>query len=194
VGIVGIGFQPGAIVEIDGVSVTPTTFVDTSHLEVVLGAAAQLDGRRVRVKNPDTTQAGYYSYLRAAALGSSARPLLAATEPVFPVQPLSGATFAVPATAADRFFAIALQNPNAAASSVAIELRSDTGAIVASTTFTMPGRTEISREISEFLSGVAAPARSTVVVTAAPAVQALGLGGDETAWSVEPLLPALSFP
>jgi hypothetical protein len=194
VSVLGLGFQPGAIVEVDGVPVASTTFVDASHLDVVLGAAAQLDGRRVRVKNPDTTRASYYSYLRARNLGASTRPLLAATEPIFPVQPLSGAIFAAPAPAPGTFFALALQNPQPDPSSVAIELRSDAGAIVASTSFTLPARTEISREISELLSGVGAPAGSTVVVRATPAVQVLGLAADESASSVEPLLPALSFP
>jgi hypothetical protein len=194
VGVVGLGFKPGAIVEIDGVPVASTTFVDGSRLEVVLGTAGQLDGRRVRVRNPDSTQASYYSYLRAASLGASTSPLLAATEPIFPVQPLSGAIFDAPAPAPGTFLALALQNPHPDASSVAIELRSDAGAVVASTSFTLSARTEISREISELLSGVGAPAGSRVFVKATPTVQVLGLVGNESASSVEPLLPALSFP
>ncbi len=194
VSVVGLGFQPGALVEVDGVPVASTTFVDASHLDVVLGAAAQLDGRRVRVRNPDTTRAFYYSYLRARNLGASTRPLLAATEPIFPVQPLSGAIFAPPAPAAGSFFALALQNPQPGPSAVAIELRADSGAVIASTSLTLPARSEISREISELLSGVGAPAGATLVVTATPAVQMLGLAASESASSVEPLLPALSFP
>jgi hypothetical protein len=192
--IIGVGFQPGALVEVDGVPVASTTFVDPEHLEAIIAATAQLDGRRVRVKNPDRTRAPYYSYLRAASLGSSARPLLDATEPVFPVQPLSGAIFTAPSPAPGRFFGIALQNPQPTSSVVSIELLSTTGAVVASTSLTLPARTEISREISELLSGVSPASASTVVIKAVPAVQMLGLLGDETEASVAPLLPLLSVP
>ena len=192
--VVGLGFQPGAIVEVDGVPITSTVFVDASHLEATLGADAQLDGRRVRVRNPDTTRAGYYSYLRAASVGSSARPLLGATEPVFPVQPLSNAIFAAPALDPATFFGLALQNPQAVSSAVEVELHGQAGEIIASTSLVLPPRSEMIREISELLTGVAAPAGSTVTVTSVPPIQMLGLRGDESAAAVDPILPALSSP
>src|SRR6267378_7276810 len=78
VAVVGIGFQPGAQLLIDGVSLASTSWVDSSRIEVVTAVDTQLDGRLVSVTNPDLTGATYFSYLRAADLGKSARPLLAA--------------------------------------------------------------------------------------------------------------------
>ena len=45
VAVKGVGFQPGALVEIDGVPVAATTFVSASELDVTLGAAADLHAR-----------------------------------------------------------------------------------------------------------------------------------------------------
>src|SRR3954462_7255586 len=55
--LVGLGFQPGAPVEIDGVAVASSAFVDANHVQAVTAADAQLDGRRVRGTNPDRTRA-----------------------------------------------------------------------------------------------------------------------------------------
>jgi len=191
--LVGLGFQPGATVEIDGVAVASSAFVDANHVQAVTAADAQLDGRRVRVTNPDRTRASYLSYLRAASLGESARPLLAATEPVFPVQPLSSAFVSTPSPAPGTFFALALQNPGPTDSNVSIELWSS-GSVVASTSLAMPARTEIAREASELFTGVSAPAGSFLRVTASSPVQVLGLSGDEGEGTVTPLLPGLTSP
>src|SRR2546422_3937740 len=83
----------------------------------------------VSVTNPDLTGATYFSYLRATDLGKSARPLLAATEAIFPVQPLSSAVFAAPTSGT--FFGLALQNPEPADSIVSVDLL-DAGSVVAS--------------------------------------------------------------
>ena len=190
--VTGMGFQPGALVEVDGIDIVSATLIDSTRIDAVIAAAAQLDGRRVSVRNPDGTRAAYFSYLRARALGESARPLLLATETVFPVLPFSGAIFPVPAVAAGTFFAVAAQNPGPATSQVTIALQSPAG-VVASTTFSMPPRTEISREISEFLTGVSPHAGQAVAVTASAPVQLLGLVADTDAGSVTPVLPALSF-
>src|SRR6202171_4970416 len=98
VAVVGIGFQPGAQVLVDSVSLASTSWVDSSRIEVVTAVETQLDGRMVSVTNPDLTGATYFSYLRATDLGKSARPLLAATEAIFPVQTQSSALFAAPTT------------------------------------------------------------------------------------------------
>src|SRR3989475_6210434 len=88
VAVVGIGFQPGAQLLIDGVSLASRSWVDSSRIEVVTAVDTQLDGRMVSVTNPDLTGATYFSYLRSTDLGKRSMPLLAATEAIFPVQPL----------------------------------------------------------------------------------------------------------
>jgi hypothetical protein len=191
VAVVGIGFQPEAQVLIDGVAVASTSWVDSSRIEVVTAVEAQLDGRMVSVSNPDLTGATYFSDLRATDLGKSARPLLAATEAIFPVQTQSNALFAAPTSGT--FFGLALQNPEPAGSIVSVELW-DAGSVVASASLALPPRTKVSREVSELFPGVIPSAGSFFRLTATVPVQMLGLSGNETDGSVTPVLPALASP
>ena len=160
-----------------------------------MGATAavdtQLDGRMVSVTNPDLTGATYFSYLRATDLGKSARPLLAATEAIFPVQPLSSAVFAAPTSGT--LFGLALQNPEPADSIVSVDLL-DAGSVVASASLALPARTKVSREVSELFPGVIPSAGSVFALTATVPVQMLGLSGNESDSSVTPVLPALASP
>jgi hypothetical protein len=189
--VVGIGFQPEAQVLIDGIAVASASWVDSSRIEVVTAVEAQLDGRSLSVSNPDGTGATYVSYLRATDLGKSARPLLAATEAIFPVQTQSSALFAAPASGT--FFGLALQNPEPADSIVSVELW-DAGSVVASASLVLPPRTKVSREVSELFPGVIPSAGSLFQLTATVPVQMLGLSGNETDGSVTPVLPALASP
>jgi hypothetical protein len=191
VAVVGIGFQPGAQVLIDGVSLASTSWVNSSRIEVVTAVDTQLDGRMVSVTNLDLTGATYFSYLRATDLGKSARPLLAASEASFPVQTRSSAVFVAPTSGT--FFGLALQNPEPADSIVSIELW-DAGSVVASASLALPSRTKVSREVSELFPGVIPSAGSFFQLTATVPVQMLGLSGNETDGSVTPVLPALASP
>jgi hypothetical protein len=191
VAVTGIGFQPGAQVLIDAVAVASVSWVDSSRIEFVTAADVQLDGRSVTVTNPDGTGATYLSYLRATDLGKSAQPLLAATAAIFPVQTRSSAVFAAPA--GGTFFALALQNPDGADSSVSVELW-DGGAVVASASLALPSRTKVSRDVSELFPGIVPSAGSFLQLTATVPVQMLGLNGNELDGSVTPVLPALASP
>jgi hypothetical protein len=193
VSVIGLGFQPGAIAEIDGISMTSSTWISPNRIDAVTGIAAQLDGRRVVVTNPDATRAAYFSYLRATSLGQSARPLLAASEPIYPVQPISTGFFNTPTPAPGVFLGVALQNPGTATSTVTVNLWS-AGSVVASTSVSLPPLTEFQREASELFSGVVPPQGSFLQVTASSPVQMLGLQGNETDGSVTPVLPGLTFP
>ncbi|HWE23845.1 MAG TPA: IPT/TIG domain-containing protein, partial [Myxococcales bacterium] len=191
VAVVGNGFQPGAQVLIDGVSVASTSWVDSSHIDVVTAVDAQLDGRLVSVTNPDLTGATYVSYLRATVLAVSAVPLLAATQAIFPVQPQSSATLATPTTGT--FFGLALQNPQPADSIVSVDL-SEAGSVVASATVALPPRSQISLEVSELFPGVIPSADTAFELTATVPVQVLGLSGNENDGSVTAVLPAPASP
>jgi hypothetical protein len=193
VAVLGIGFQPRAIVEIDGVAVASTTFVSSSELDVTIGVAADLYGRRVTVRNPDLSAASYRAYLRAEWLGRSANPLLASTDPIFSPQTFTGAFF-TRAPGPGKFLALALQNPAVASADVNIELRSPTAGSIASTTVTLPPRTRISRQVSEFFATQALPADGYLVVRSNSPVQMLGLLGDDAAGTVEPVAASLAFP
>jgi hypothetical protein len=188
--VMGTGFVPGTIVEIDGVSVDET-FVSPNQIDVVTRTDAEFHGRRIRAKNPDGFRASYYSYMRATRVGESAVPLLARTMPIFPTTAAS--TSFVPVTAgAGQFFALAVLNPNPGSATFSIDLSTADGAI-ASTAVTLPPRSKIAREVSE-LVGIAAPAGSFLSVRSDQPVQVIGLVGDDAASSVAPVLPSLTFP
>jgi len=152
--VLGMGFVPGTKIELDDAKVTPT-FVGPGRIDLVLRDGAELHGRRVRARNPDRSESSYYSYMRTARVGQSARPLLARTMPIFPSAVASSSFVAASAGGAGEFFAIAVQNPNPGPAAVTVDLRSADGEI-ASTALLLPARSRISREVSE-LFGVPAP-------------------------------------
>jgi hypothetical protein len=192
ISVIGLGFQPGAIVEIDGARISSTAFVGPTRIEVVTGAALQLDGVRVSVRNPDRQRSRYYSYLRAAALGQSARALLRATEPVYPMRRLTLGSFPAGASGLGAFAGLAVQNPGPAPAQLIFALQSASGGTVATASIALPPRTELVRDVAELFSPIVPGPDMTVTVTASSPVQMLGLRGDETDGSVAPVLPSVS--
>jgi hypothetical protein len=183
----GIGFQPGASVEIQDVELASTVYVDPTQLEVVLAADTQMHGKRVRVTNQDGSSAVYYSYLRATMLGVSRRPLLAATFPIFSTQTFTRTSF-VPVVG-PLFLGLAFQNPSADSAVITIELFSLLDQLIGSFSFTLPPQTKISREISEYLSGFGLDLASYLLVSSTVPVQEVGLVGDELGGTVVPVDP-----
>jgi hypothetical protein len=190
--VLGQGFQPGALVEVDDVTVATTNVVDSTRIDVTLATDAEMYGRRVRVRNPDGFRAAYYPYLKTTWIGQSARPLLAKTDPIFSPQTFTGA-FVSKAVGAGQFLALALQNPGESPADVSVELRSRAAGSIATRTVSMPAESRIAREVSE-LFGQALPADGYLVVRSASPVQILGLLGDDAAGTVEPVLATLAFP
>jgi hypothetical protein len=188
----GTGFQPGAIAELDGVPVAATALASDTELTVTTAADADMYGRKVKVRNPDRTLAVGWAYPRTTALPDSARPLLAAAQPVFSPRTLSSAAFPN-AAAAGQFLAVALQNPGSAPADVAVELRSPAG-VLATASLALPPATRVAREASELFGGIAPPGDAALVLTSTAPVQMLGLVGDEAAGTVEPLAAAVATP
>jgi hypothetical protein len=189
ISVIGIGFEPGAIVEIDHAKIDATTFVDSTRIDVVTGAALQLDGVRVSVRNPTRSRSRYYSYLRATSLGQSSRALLQATEVAYPAQPISSGSFPAAVAGAGAFAGIAVQNAGTAPAQVTFELRSASGGTVATNTIVLPSRTELLRDAAELFSPTVPGPDTRVAVSASSPVQMLGLSGNETDGSVAPVLP-----
>jgi hypothetical protein len=189
VAVQGVGFEPGAIVEIDGVPVASTAVVSAMEIDVTIAVAADLYGRIVTVRNPDLTSASTYAYPRTVWLAPSARPLLAVTEPIFSPQTFSGAVYAN-AASGGQFLGVALQNASAGPANVTLVLRSASG-VLASTTLALPPLTRISREVTELFEGTAAPADAVLTIRSDVPVQMLAVVGDDAAGSVVPLVAAV---
>jgi hypothetical protein len=189
VAVQGLGFEPGAIVAIDGVPVASTDVVSATDIDVTIAVAADLYGRSVTVTNPDLTSASTYAYPRTAWLAPSARPLLAATEPIFSPQTFFGAVYAN-AAGGGQFLGVALQNASVGPANVTLALRSASG-VLASTTLALPPLTRISREVTELFEGTAAPADAVLAIRSDVPVQMLAVVGDDAAGSVVPLVAAV---
>jgi hypothetical protein len=116
--IQGIGFTPNTQVQVKGLSSPQIRYISPTQIQVTLKAPALLDGTQITAVNPDKSSDTYFSYLRAAEIGQSSRPLLAGTVPVFSIN--TGVAAALPSTISplvnpDYFTAVALQNPNSSA-------------------------------------------------------------------------------
>ncbi len=187
----GLGFQPGATVEIDGVELVSTRYVGPTQLEVVLASATEMHGRRVRVRNRDRSEATYYSFLRPSVLGESRVPLLAATLPIFSTRTFTRSFF-VPVVDRDSFFGLAFQNPTSQGALITIELFSAARLLIGSSTFTLPSRTRISREISEYSSEFRPRLGDYLRVRSSVPVQVIGLVGNVAEGTVVPVDPTRS--
>jgi hypothetical protein len=184
----GMGFQPGARVEIDEVELVSTRYVGPTQLEVVLAGTTEMHGRRVRVRNRDRSAATYHSYLRAAALAESRLPLLAATFPIFSTRTFTQSFF-LPVVDRNLFLGLALQNPSSQGALITIELFSAARQLISSSSFTLPSQTRISREISEYLSEFRPRLGDYLRVSSNVPVQVIGLVGNEAAGTVVPVDP-----
>jgi hypothetical protein len=183
IAVLGMGFQPGARVQIEGVDVGPTRFVSPSRLEVTLAADALMHGKRIRVRNPDLTMATYNSFLRSTPLGESSRLLLARTVPIFSLATFSEAYFN-PFANPEHFSALAFRNPESQSADISLDAYSAEGNPIASTTLTLPGAQRISREVAELFPDAVFPTGSYVRATSTIPVQMLGLLGDDAAGTV----------
>jgi hypothetical protein len=173
----GTGFQPGARMEIDDVELASTRYVGPTQLEVVLPDPTEMHGRRVQVRNSDGSAATYYSYLRAAVLGESRVPLLAATLPIFSTRTFTQSFF-FPVLDRRLFLGLAFQNPSPGGALITIELFSAGQQLISSSSLTLPSQTRISREVSEYLSDCKPRLGDYLRVRSNVPVQVIGLVGN----------------
>ena len=180
--ILGTGFSVNTRVAASDSGVTNVRYVSPVELNFTMGATTDLTGAQFRVRNRDNSEAVYYSYLRAAAMGASARALLNACHPLFPNQTAASAGLTLPASPANGFVAVALRNTAMSPVDVLLELVSGTGASLGRSNVSMPGGSQYMRTVQELFG--TAPAGATARVTASGAIQILGLRGDESSGTV----------
>jgi hypothetical protein len=187
ISILGIGFTPDARVSLEGVNLTAgdDRFVSSNQIDLVLPAALQMDGARVRVRTRKE-RATYFSYLRAQQVGESTHTLVAQSYPLFSRQTYASATLAW-TRAGQQFTALALQNPGADAVEVTVGMQSLTGETIGLLTVPLPGLSKITRDLAELFAS--APARAVAVrITSSRAIQMLGLLGDDATGDVVPVI------
>jgi uncharacterized protein (TIGR03437 family) len=193
--VLGTGFTPATRVAVNEVSLASVKYISPTELDVTPAQAAQMDGKRVRVENPDGSRVTYFSYLRATAIGVSSHPVLAKTTPIFPVKSLSLGFLTVTAgNSPGSFQGLALQNANLSSVDIAVDLLSAAGQTLSHNTTILPAGFRYVRELSELFGVMSAPAGSTVRVSSSAPIQMLGLSSDESGTSVIPVNPAVSPP
>lgn len=97
----GSGFTPATAVQIDGVVLASTLFSGPQAMDAELGAPADLTGKRVVVRNPDGTQADFFSALRGIPESPAGNQ-----QPIFPQQTYLAAELGTTA------YGYALENQN----------------------------------------------------------------------------------
>jgi len=194
IAIFGVGFQPNSKVQIDTANLASQTYVSPKEIDVTLTADTNMTSLRVRIKNPSTNElATYYSYQRTISAGVSTHKLVAATMPLFATTTWALAYFR-PVLNAAQFTGLALQNATTAPSSVRLQLYSAPkgGTLLATRNLTIPANTRLTRDLAEFFPVAAATGTSVkVTVITGPQVQLLGLLGNDTMKTVDPVDPSL---
>jgi uncharacterized protein (TIGR03437 family) len=127
----GSGFSAATSVGIDGVSVSNTQFIGPGEIDLTLGGAADLTGKRVVLRNPDGAQVEYFSAIPCAPDPS---PSNATIQPLLPAQTWTSAGVVF----TERGGMIALQNPNPTAVEVILQTRSVVSVLSGQTTVTIP--------------------------------------------------------
>jgi uncharacterized protein (TIGR03437 family) len=130
--LTGTGFTAGTTASIDGVSISRVQFASAGELDLTLGGAADLTGKRVVVRNPDGTQAEYFSSSPSAP--DQPPTGFANIRPLLSTQTWTGASV----TFTERGGGIAIQNPNSTAVDVILQQQSAVLVQESQTTVTVP--------------------------------------------------------
>ena len=89
--IQGSGFAPQTTVTIDGVVIASTVFVSPQEIDMILGAPAEMTGKRLVLTSPGASGVTYFASLGGVASSSwlppgPVNPLFPNAQPVFPLE------------------------------------------------------------------------------------------------------------
>lgn len=190
ISILGLGFQPDSKVQVNEAILASQTYVGPNEIDVTLTADVDMTARRIRVKNPATNeQATYYSYQRTSDMGKSKHALVAATVPLFAQNTWSLAYFK-PVLNGSQFSGIALENPTALPVKVSLRLYASNGSLLKTHNVKLlPGK-RFTRDLVELFTGVVPGNGTSLKVTSPVAIPMLGLFGDDTLGTVDPVAPS----
>jgi uncharacterized protein (TIGR03437 family) len=158
----GTGFTPGTSVEVGGVSVSSVRFVGPEELGLILGAPAEMTGKRIRLSDPEGSQVEYVSWLRPI---TESGYVYNAGWTIFPLETAAAATFFV----GNPPHGYAIENPNPTPVDV-IQADINYDILAGLTRFTLPS----GGGYSTILSGNRFTSRTRVMASAP--IRMLGLG------------------
>jgi uncharacterized protein (TIGR03437 family) len=185
--LIGAGFDSDTKVQVDGVDVS-VRFVSSTEIDLIPSAQTDMQGKRIRVRSKDGTQVTYFSYLRAASLGTSSRgAVLPSTIPIFSNTTTTSGYLPASSAPPNSYNALALENSNPSQqANVSLDLLSSGGQVLANSKVILPSAMRYVKEIAELFALATVPAGSGVRVSSDVPIQLLGLVTDEVASTVTP--------
>ena len=203
--ISGANFTPSTRLQLHEVAIREQRFISSSRIDIVLAETANMHGMRIRARNEDgntRSESEYFSYQRAAALGTSNDAIFGKVVPLFAPATYTTATVGMPARSSRRRRAVrpavgsmtppatlglALQNLQSASATVSVELLDASGNAYAINTVSVGPDRYLVRGIEE-LFGIVDPPSAIRIRSTVP-VQVLGLTGDPATGSAAALAP-----
>jgi hypothetical protein len=189
--ILGRGFRPDSVIEIEGAPFAMTAVVSSTEINLSSSVPFLLDQRRVTVRNPDDSEATFLTALRGRDTSPSAYDLLAATAPMFPPFASSSTVIRLSEESGGpgRFAGLALQNPGANPVSVYVQALSPNGGVLGATTLGLAKFQRVVRHLDELIPYLHDFSGITLRVEADSPIQILGLEGNLNTGSIQPISP-----
>jgi len=206
--ISGTNFVPDTRIQLSETEVAQTRYINSHRIDVVLGQTTEMHGVRIRARNPDKSEATYFSYERTTPMTPSNDPILSRAVPLFAPATYTTATVPLPKPVLKRHRAVghsfaaraavasnparvtvgfALQNLGASTVSASIELLDSFGNPYATNTVAIGPDQYLVREVGEVFGTVLAP--SAFRVKSAFPLQVLGIVADHSADTVRAVPP-----
>lgn len=190
IAIKGVGFQPDSKIQVNEAILATQTFISANEIDVTLTTDVDMTARRVRVTIPATNErTEYFSYQRTTAMGRSTHPLIASTMPLFSRATWTTAYFK-PVLSGSQFSALALENPTALVVKAKLQLYASNGTLLKSKTIQLKPGKRWTRDLVETFIGVVPGNGTKLKVTATSPIPMLGLLGDDTLGTVDPVDPS----
>jgi IPT/TIG domain-containing protein len=186
----GMGFQPDSVVDVNvnNVIVATSNYINSTEIQITLNAAINIEGVRVRVTNKNPRErVEFYPFPRTVPVGASTHALVKASYPMFSHDTWSLA-YLRPLVQGTEFTALAVQNLNASTARIRVSLYSSNGKLLAAKSGTLASNRRISRDLQEIFPGLVTTG-TVVRITSNPAIQVLGMQGDDASGEMLPVIP-----
>jgi hypothetical protein len=189
ISIIGVGFESDSKVDFGEGHVVSTQVINSKLIQVTLGDdPIEIRGQRIRVENPNHELATYFPYQRTKRIKKSTHLLVAESFPLFS-QTAETVGYFRPTLHGTIFSGLALQNLNSTSVTAILQLYSQAGALLSTKKVVLGANTYIARDLVELFPGVSPTDGTELAVTSNPAIEMLGLLGDDSSATLLPVPP-----
>jgi hypothetical protein len=185
--ITGSNFSPKTNIRFKESRLAQVRYISPRRIDVVVARTTTMHGMHVKAKNPDGSQATYFSYQRTRSASPSTDPVLQYAVPLLPPATVTAATVALPPAAAATTYGIAVQNIEPADAVASVDLIDAGGVTIGNASLSVPSRRYVVRELVE-LFGFAPDGAARIRVTSAAPIQVIGIAANQTAGTATPIV------